>query len=321
MRVGIIGAGGIAQAHINNLKQWDDVQLVGITDVDQARAKSVADQLGAVAYDNVDELFSRASLDAVYICVPPFAHGEPEKAAIAHKVPFYVEKPLGIDLDFAEDLAEQVDRAGLITAVGFQLRYIDTVETLRTRLKGRTLGMVLGRYACPLVSTPWWRKRAFSGGQLVEQVIHIVDLIRYVTQDEYQTVYSKESLRIHTDVEGMDIPDVTVTAVTFRSGAIGSITNTCAIPSGWTADIEVVASDLAARWNPSELTLTDGKETTQEKSKTDNPMALADRAFIDAVASGDPTRVKSDVADALLTQKAVMAAVRSAAQGQIITID
>src|SRR5690606_5494942 len=57
MRVGIIGAGGIAQAHINNLKQWDDVQLVGITDVDQARAKSVADQLGAVAYDNVDELF------------------------------------------------------------------------------------------------------------------------------------------------------------------------------------------------------------------------------------------------------------------------
>lgn len=320
MRVGFVGAGGIARAHINNLKQLEGVRIVGVTDPDQERARAVAAEVGGIAYTDVHSILDQAALDAIYICVPPFAHGEPEMAAIARRIPMYVEKPLGLDVELPRRIAHEVDRSGLITAVGFQLRYVDTAERLRTMLQGRTVGMITGHYACPFVTTPWWRKRALSGGQLVEQVIHIVDLIRYITGDEYETVYSQERLRIKRDVPEIDIGDVTVTNVTMASGAIGSISNTCALPSGWRLGIEIVAEDLFARWNLDELHLIEPSGESRMPAESGDPMALADRAFIEAVRSGDPSKVKCDYLDALGTQKAVMAAVQSASTGQPVRI-
>ena len=77
------------------------------------------------------DLIAMESLDAVYICIPPFAHGDVEAAVIAAGLPFFVEKPLSLDIAAAEAIAREVQQRGLITAVGYHWRYLDTVEEAR----------------------------------------------------------------------------------------------------------------------------------------------------------------------------------------------
>lgn len=320
VRIGFVGVGSIAQAHIKNLTTFPDVELVAVTDVDAARAEEVAKKYGAAAYPDHETMMDKARLDAVYICIPPFAHGEPERSAIRRGIPFYVEKPLSVDPDLPEAIAEEVEKAGLISAVGFQLRYVDTAGKLKELLRGRRLAMVNGHYFCPLVPTPWWRKRELSGGQLVEQVIHIVDLIRYITSDEFATVFCHEALRIHTEVPEFDIADVTVTSYTMASGAIGSLTQSCALPSGWKAGVDVIADGLAASWTTGELRIVRQDGTESLKPEGGDPMAAADRAFIDAVASGSAAGIKSTYQDAIKTHRVVMAAVRSAREGRPVAV-
>ncbi len=93
-RVGFIGAGIIANRHIGNLLAFEDVHVVAVTDLQVERARVAAARCGATAYTDYAEMLARERLDAVYVCVPPFAHGAPEDAAIERGLPFFVEKPL-----------------------------------------------------------------------------------------------------------------------------------------------------------------------------------------------------------------------------------
>lgn len=320
LRVGFVGVGSIAQAHLKNLSTFSDVKVVAVTDVDADRARETAEVYGAEVYPDHEKMMADANLDAVYLCIPPFAHGNAERAAIRHKIPFYVEKPLSLESDLPEAIAKEVEESGLITAVGFQLRYVDTAERLRSLLSEKRLAMVNGHYYCPLVPTPWWRQRELSGGQLVEQVIHIVDLIRYVTNDEVATLFCQEALRVHGDVPGFDIADVTVTSYQLKGGAIGSLTLSCALPSGWQAGIDVIADGISASWRLNELNVTTTEGTDHFKSQSGDPMALADRAFIDAVAAGSQELVRSSYLDALKTHRVVMAAWRSVQEARAVEV-
>ena len=157
-RIGFIGAGGIANRHFGVLEQFDDVAIVAVADVDMARATEAAARFGARAFDDAAAMLAAIDLDALYICVPPFAHGEPERLAIEHKLPFFVEKPVALDLGTAEDVAAAVDRLGLVTAVGYHWRYLDTVDEVKALLSA-TPARLLSGYG----STP--RRRHAGGGR------------------------------------------------------------------------------------------------------------------------------------------------------------
>src|SRR5215217_7006929 len=73
LRLGFVGTGGVATRHATILSGFDDVALVAATDVDPTRAAAFSEQFGAEAVDDVAALLTH-ELDAVYVCVPPFAH-------------------------------------------------------------------------------------------------------------------------------------------------------------------------------------------------------------------------------------------------------
>ena len=103
-KIGFIGAGGIAHRHFGVLEQFEDVVIAAVTDVDGGRAEAAAARFGARAYTDFAAMLADCSLDAVYVCVPPFAHGAPERAVIAAGLPFFVEKPVAIDLATALEI-------------------------------------------------------------------------------------------------------------------------------------------------------------------------------------------------------------------------
>ncbi len=135
IRLGFVGAGGMAKAHTDVFQTMSDVEIAAFTDVNRAGAEAMAEQFGAQVYDTPAQMVADAGLDAVYILLPPFAHGEAERAALEARLPFFVEKPVGLDRGLSEELAAEVQRLGLMTGAGYMNRYRKSVQTARARLQ------------------------------------------------------------------------------------------------------------------------------------------------------------------------------------------
>src|SRR4030095_3131914 len=92
VRIGMVGAGAVAARPVRTLLAMDGVEVPAVADPALDRAKELAAEAGAAAYPNHMELLASERLDAVYICVPPFAHGAPELAVIDAGLPMFVAK-------------------------------------------------------------------------------------------------------------------------------------------------------------------------------------------------------------------------------------
>jgi Oxidoreductase family, NAD-binding Rossmann fold len=101
VRIGMVGAGAVAARHLRTLHAMEGVEVAAVADPALKRARKLAEPTGAAVYPNHMELLAAERLDAVYICVPPFAHGAPELAVIDAGLPLFVEKPVAIDLETA----------------------------------------------------------------------------------------------------------------------------------------------------------------------------------------------------------------------------
>ncbi|HET7559349.1 MAG TPA: Gfo/Idh/MocA family oxidoreductase, partial [Limnochordia bacterium] len=74
MRVGFIGVGGISGNYRRTLKQMPDVQIAAVCDIDEARARAAAAEVGAQVFTDHRRMLDAGGLDAVFVCIPPFAH-------------------------------------------------------------------------------------------------------------------------------------------------------------------------------------------------------------------------------------------------------
>src|SRR3569623_537747 len=125
-RMGVVGAGFIAGRHAAALCTLPDVTVAGVCDPQRDRAMTLAARAGAAAYPDLDTMLDQLPLEAVYLCVPPSAHGAPERAVLDRGRGLFVEKPLGPDLAEAEKLAVEIEAAGVPTATGYHWRYLGT---------------------------------------------------------------------------------------------------------------------------------------------------------------------------------------------------
>ncbi len=316
-RIGFIGAGGIAHRHFGVLEQFDDVAIVAVADVDMARATEAAARFGARAFDDAAAMLASVELDALYICVPPFAHGEPERLAIEHRLPFFVEKPVAIDLGTAEDVAASVDRLGLVTAVGYHWRYLDTVDEVKALLSATPARLLSGYW---LDSTPpprwWWRKDA-SGGQMLEQTTHLVDLARYLVGDVVR-VYGQSGHVDRAAFPDLDVATTSTAMLTFASGAIANFASTCLLNWNHRVGLHLFGEGLAIELTDRDVMIDIGRGRPVRGTQSD-PVVLEDRDFIDAVRGGE-NRIRCPYPAALETLRLALAIERSASEGRAIDV-
>lgn len=311
----MLGAGFIAGRHVETLCSLPDVAVVGICDPQQARAAALAARAGAAVFGDLDAMLDQARLDAVYLCVPPDAHGAPERAVLARGLGLFVEKPLGPDLAVAEVLAKEIDAAGVPTATGYHWRYLDTVEEAARLLDGRPPRLLAASWLDRTPGTPWWPVRASSGGQLVEQATHLFDLCRLLGGE----VDAVSAVAGRSPAGPGDIDHVAAGTLSFASGAVGSITSTCLLRRGWRMGLEVVADGLALALTERELVVDDGSEVRTVPVGVD-PMRREDADFVAAV-RGEPVRPRVPYREALRTHRLAVAVARAAATGTTVTVD
>src|SRR5687767_7362262 len=116
VRLGFIGCGGVAQEHFKGLASMPEAQLAAFCDLRAEVSEQTAAQYGGRAFTDYQTMLAETELDAVYVILPPFAHGAPERAVLERGLPFFVEKPVGNDVGVGRELAAEVERRGLVTS-------------------------------------------------------------------------------------------------------------------------------------------------------------------------------------------------------------
>jgi predicted dehydrogenase len=317
VRVGFVGAGNSARRHIRRLQRFEDVRIVAISDLIYERAQAAATQCGGKAYRDYERMITVEKPDALYICVPPFAHGAIEILAIECRVPFFVEKPLAIGLDVALSIDERVRTADLITSVGYQWRYLDTTEHARKLLSTNPARLVLGYWLDAAPSNSWWSLEAESGGQIIEQTTHIFDLVRLLV-GEVTNVSAIGSCSDGDRGSSKCLHDASVVSLKFASGAIGTIASTCLLKRPHRIGVHLFCDGVALELSSTRLTISAEKDEKQVAAQVD-PYEREDRDFIDTV-RGLSLETRVPYSEALLTHRLATTAVRSMSEDRRIDL-
>ena len=317
-RIGFVGAGIIANRHMGNLLGFPDVQVAAVADLQLDRATALAERCGGAAYGSVEQMLDAEHLDAVYICVPPFAHGPPEEAVIARGIPFFVEKPLAADLETAERVARRVAERGLVTGAGYHWRYLDITERAQELLRANPARLALGYWLDFTPPPEWWVTEARSGGQMVEQTTHIFDLARLLMGDVTR-VYAAASRTPRAAFPHADVADVSTVTLHFASGALGTVSSTCLLSWPHRIGLHLFCEGMVIEMSEFDMMVDVGQGRPVQQAQGD-PFVREDRDFIDAV-QGKPNRIRVPYGEALTTHRLVMTCVRAAREGRIVEIE
>jgi predicted dehydrogenase len=266
-----------------------------------------------------------SELDAVYVSLPPFAHGEIEHAVVDAGKAIFVEKPVALTMAEAREIGAHIAEKGVLSCVGYQSRYSQAVQAARRLLQDVPLGLVIAIRLGGLPGTAWWRVQEKSGGMLIEQHTHGVDLMRYLA-GEAESVYAFANTVLLTDVSGLDIADVNSATIRFANGAVGSIVNSCALQSGQGSPpnvagaVHIVAKDMTVMVGAGATTVMRPQGQREEIANENDPNLELNRAFVGAVQTGDRSGIRSDYADGLKTFELTYACHLSAEQGHVVRL-
>ena len=330
IRVGLIGCGGRAGAHMDALIQMEDVQVVAVADPVEERRLAAAEKMGATRiYKDHTELYDNESadtLDVVYICIEPTAHTDTETRAIEMGIPFLVEKPMAMDVAQAEEIARKVEEKGLLTAVGFQDRYLDLIQMIKDELpKHKTGGLVYGAWVGGIPGVWWWQKKSTCGGQLVEQNIHLLDGLRYLYGEPLSIYATCSTGIVKPGVDASpeyDTDDHSTAVIRFKNNITATLVSGCYSQGirphcGYVITLNDMVLDYRLRNN---LIIETAMEMRDIKRGNDQTYDL-DRAFIDAIKTGDASLIRSPYSDALKSLKLAFAANQSMETGEVIYFD
>lgn len=305
VRIGFIGAGGMAEAHMKSLQKLEHAELTAVFDINGERAQQIAAAYGAEAYASEQQLLDSGNIDALFVCTPPFARDSIEEAAAARGIHLLSEKPVALDIATARRISKSIDESGIINSSGYCLRYLETVQQAKAYLADKQINMVLAHRIGGLPPMKWFAQQDKSGGQMVEQSTHQVDLVRYLAGefDQVQSIYAQRSIR---DIDpDATIPDVGVVSFTLRSGAIGSFVNSCVSHHYGRGDVEIYGPNYYLAINGHTLTIRDENQNLTETCETDFYLEQ-NRAFVEAVRTGRQELVRGSYAEAVMTLAATL---------------
>lgn len=311
MRLGFAGTGSIAMEHARAVTALGHT-ITGCFSTNRSKADGFASVFGGRVFEDTEELISQRHIDALFIAVPPYAHdGRLERAAIRNRVPVMIEKPIGLDLDVCRSIATEVESAGLVTSVGYQLRESPLIPEIRTVIARNRIASVRSRRVSAFSPQRWWRKMSESGGMMVEEATHEIDLMRCVF-GEIRSVSALTSSGIGVDRwDGCDVYDSMEALLAFGGGLVGSIGITNVLPEDFNhVDLlEVFGSDFYLSLNFDRVRYKEGGSDWVEipSPSLDSLVQAEDERFLDAVSRRAPADVTCTYSDALQTLKVTLA--------------
>ncbi len=193
MRVLIIGAGRIAERHLDRLKRIEGAAVAGVCDVDPLRAAALGQkwQQNVPVFSDFNEAIRSCKADYLLLTTPRDVRMAVIKACVEHNLPVLMEKPPCDALETGRAIESLLAQSRLLHSVGFMHRWHDSLNHTLSLLGGpASVRMMSVCFTAPLaikLPRPPWPAPYFvdrSGGLIGDQGIHYIDLARYVTGSE-----------------------------------------------------------------------------------------------------------------------------------------
>ncbi|MBF0284741.1 MAG: Gfo/Idh/MocA family oxidoreductase [Magnetococcales bacterium] len=210
LRAAVIGVGYLGRFHAQKYRLIDNVQLVGVAEVDPVRGKQVAAELGVPWFADYRDLLPL--VEAVSICVPTQFHYRITEACLEAGLHVLVEKPITVTLNEADELIALAESHHRVLQVGHLKRFHPAVAALKRSGVLRPLHYIESQRLAP------FKPRALDVDVVLDLMIHDVDLILNFVGSELATVEAVGS-RVITDQV-----DVANARLTFQNGCVANLT-------------------------------------------------------------------------------------------------
>jgi UDP-N-acetyl-2-amino-2-deoxyglucuronate dehydrogenase len=234
IRVGLVGCGAISTQHLEAISVLPGLALSAVVSASEDRARTVGERWGVPWTTNLDDLLGRDDVDAVTIATPSGLHPAQALAALRSGRHAIVEKPIALSVADADAVIAEGRARGLVVATISQRRFEPAVRALRDAIASGALGTVSliiaeGLYHRPQAyydSAAWRGTRALDGGVLMNQAIHVIDLVRWMGGP-----VASVAGHVATLGHRMEAEDTASVSLRFTNGTLGEIVaTTCATP-------------------------------------------------------------------------------------------
>lgn len=208
LRVGVIGTGYLGKFHAEKYARMDDVDLVGIADINKSQAEKIAKKYSVKAYTSHKDILDR--VDAVSIVVPTPVHFKVSQDFLEHDVDVLIEKPMTTTLKEADKLIQLAEARGLIIQVGHLERFNPAVIALRDYVKKP---MFIESHR---LST--YKERATDVSVVLDLMIHDIDIISNFVRSKIKSIHAAGIPVISGHV------DIANARLEFENGCVANVT-------------------------------------------------------------------------------------------------
>ncbi|WP_248928823.1 Gfo/Idh/MocA family protein [Paenibacillus hamazuiensis] len=234
LKIGIIGSGGIAGAHVRQYKKMDDVDIVAVADIVPGKAAEfIAKQelAGASAFEDHRRLLE-LDLDGVSICTPNVAHYRTTIDALEAGKQVLLEKPMSVTLEEAIEMVQTAKRTGNMLTIGFQPRYDPNMRAIRELVQSGILGKVY------YIQTGGGRRRGMPGGTFIRQelagsgaladigcysldmALNSIGYPKPLTVSAYSSNYFGTNPKYHKEADRFNVEDFGMAMVRFEGDLV-----------------------------------------------------------------------------------------------------
>jgi len=325
VKLAVVGVGGIWGAHAKNLSLLGDNQVVAVCDLSEENRSRAAGALGARAYSDIETMLdAEEGVDAIISCTPPVARRAVVEAASKRQLPVFVEKPPAFTLDDAIAINKIALETKTPVVVGFMYRCLPIVDRMRELMQGRVINLVQSSFFCPAATQwdlpGWFYMKDRSGGHILDQAIHSIDLIRYFAGD-ITHVYTLGNNLIRPKTDTFTVEDSSSTLLRFASGASGSHLHSWANPE-FVVSLALIGEDYHLKLSlDNRLSGYVGDQMIDESLDANPPETSHHfeemRVFLNAVRSRDFGALRSPYQDAAKSLATVVAMNRSIESGGV----
>ena len=323
LKIGMIGAGHIANTHAACLQKISEVGIAGMFDTTQERAADMAERYGANTYHNLDSMLSE--VDAVYVCTPPKFHREAAIEAIESGIHVFCEKPLTVTVEDAEAIEEAVNRSDVVFAVGFNLRFSRDSMEFKKLVESGKLGNIYQFWSIRFLWSPhlppnWRTDPRFLCGMTIESLSHDFDFMRWIAGDVDSVMGRVATSR--SDLDGYD--NIVNALMGLRNGGIANIQASWANHAG-TRQYGVIGSLGSATYEKGMIRWRTEKHSSEEvmdcrkQPEGKSSYQLESEHFINCIKTGEKPMISVD--NGVATVKISHAVLRSSEQGCVVNLD
>lgn len=257
IEVAVVGAGIIGANHAEAVHRHPRLRVAALVDPVEAASAALADRIAETTgtgppgrYPTLRAALADRPIGLVAICTPSGLHAPLAEQALAAGAHVVIEKPLEVTLRRARKLAELAAGAqarGLVVSVVSQHRFDPASAAVAQAVASGQLGPITSAVA----SVPWWRDQGYydsagwrgtwaydGGGALMNQGVHTVDLLLWLLGRPVEVSAQTARLAHH----GIEVEDVAVATIRFRSGALAVLHATTAAYPGTGVRLQVHGS-------------------------------------------------------------------------------